>query len=773
MLQDSTPAEANAWIRANIALRLDQGRLRAASSEEMWDAKVLHSTLTKSPRHAETLSLRLSAMISRYDRFVKAGQVEEAAKLVVDMRSWLPSANNELYQGGQRICKDLATHYLKRGMRAEHRGKYVEALGDYEAVVRYDLACDEAYGRLAWLQTTRIGNPTRQHRQAIAHAREACRLSRWENPRHLATLAAAHAGAGEFDRATEWQKKALALLSEDDKPRWQANFEERLSLYRAGGSYDGRRFWNVPTENLVAWWKLDDGGGSLAKDSSGNGRDGTLVGDPKWEVGEIRRGLLLSADATDLEYVSCGNDPVFKIEDAITVSGWMQVEKFKCRNEPIVAKGDNCWALRRWADTDKMRFTLGLMDNERAAPPKTASVVGETGIEDGRWHHILGTYDGEKMRLYVDGLLDGTVPASGSIRANDFEVCIGQSAQNLLNRQWNGLTADVRVYDRALSSGEVIELFYSRDDSKNKAPTVRVHRPLCLKWPEDTVQASASIIDDSRPNSPDHLVVKWSLLRGMGPVQFLPSDNIADPRIVFPQPGAYELLLTVSDGELQTSDAVRVGVYPEDFNGLLARYTFDDRTARNSSSVEGLHGSLSGDAAIVADLQRGSVLRLTHAGYVDCGADARLDFVPQLTVAAFIRINLPTAPNQSLITKWRSWGLAMYKDTDHIVLSCIGVFAPNFDWNNVVSQTPVADGRWHHVAGVFDGSELCLYVDGILDESTVAAPGQAISVTTGPVRIGGDAMQLFTPSDMLVDDVQIYNRALNSTEVARLYEETK
>ena len=37
---------------------------------------------------------------------------------------------------------------------------------------------------------------------------------------------------------------------------------------------------------LVAHWKLDDGSGTVAIDSSGNGHDGTLMGDPQWVAGK-------------------------------------------------------------------------------------------------------------------------------------------------------------------------------------------------------------------------------------------------------------------------------------------------------------------------------------------------------------------------------------------------------------------------------------------------------------------------------------------------------
>ena len=78
----------------------------------------------------------------------------------------------------------------------------------------------------------------------------------------------------------------------------------------------------------------------------------------------------------------------------------------------------------------------------------------------------------------------------------------------------------------------------------------------------------------------------------------------------------------------------------------------------------------------------------------------------------------------------------------------------------------LADSSWHHVTGGYDGSELLLYVDGVLDTS--ATIGSKIIDTTADLLLG----QNFSNSDSdfsgRMDEVKLYDNALNSAEVSDL-----
>lgn len=75
-------------------------------------------------------------------------------------------------------------------------------------------------------------------------------------------------------------------------------------------------------------------------------------------------------------------------------------------------------------------------------------------LPTGRWVHLAGTFDGQTMRLYVDGKLAGTMERLGPAKPNDHYLVIG-SYEVKHPAFFAGLVDEVRLYDRALSAEEV------------------------------------------------------------------------------------------------------------------------------------------------------------------------------------------------------------------------------------------------------------------------------------------------------------------------------
>jgi hypothetical protein len=85
-------------------------------------------------------------------------------------------------------------------------------------------------------------------------------------------------------------------------------------------------------------------------------------------------------------------------------------------------------------------------------------VNGATDVNDGQWHHVAGVYTGSLLRLYVDGQLDASVSATGTIATNNNNVEIGRNA-GASGREFDGSIYDVRVYSRALTHAQVADIY--------------------------------------------------------------------------------------------------------------------------------------------------------------------------------------------------------------------------------------------------------------------------------------------------------------------------
>ena len=222
----------------------------------------------------------------------------------------------------------------------------------------------------------------------------------------------------------------------------------RVDEVHPDGSVVTGDLWSFNTGRLIAWWKFDDGSGNTVVDSSGFGRNGKLMGDPNWIDGIVGSALVFDGDG---DCVDMGKDPAFDIKNQITVSAWIKVDAFDKDWQTIIAKGDRAWRLQRNWNKNTLEFACsGLVVPGSDWGP----VYGNIDVNDGHWHHVAGVYDQQNIYLYIDGSLDASATASGTIRVNEEPVYIGENSQ-MPNRFWNGMIDDVRIYNYALSAEEI------------------------------------------------------------------------------------------------------------------------------------------------------------------------------------------------------------------------------------------------------------------------------------------------------------------------------
>jgi tetratricopeptide (TPR) repeat protein len=135
----------------------------------------------------------------------------------------------------------LVEIYLERGKIWAARRDLPRALADFINLARSAPENPAGFKGRAWISATCPDSQLLKPKRAVRSATYACELSGWKDVDCLATLAAAHAANGSFDKALEVQDKAVGLLVPDDARLEQ--FRARSKLYR-----DGKPFRDAQTQ---------------------------------------------------------------------------------------------------------------------------------------------------------------------------------------------------------------------------------------------------------------------------------------------------------------------------------------------------------------------------------------------------------------------------------------------------------------------------------------------------------------------------------------------
>jgi len=209
---------------------------------------------------------------------------------------------------------------------------------------------------------------------------------------------------------------------------------------------------------LVAWWKLGEGGGSTAFDSSGGGTTGTWNGTPSGTLGYYAPGKIGSwagaFDGSTNYVVSTKNSVGLGITNQATYAVWANVSNFTNQAYLISDYGTNA-----------VGMTLRI-DNATTAEfyvyPNNYRISYTTGTFNlGTWYHIAGVMNGSTMYLYVNGVQVGSTSLGNNIGNSANNLTLGERGDLISGSTFAGLLDDVRVYNRALSSAELLALYTS------------------------------------------------------------------------------------------------------------------------------------------------------------------------------------------------------------------------------------------------------------------------------------------------------------------------
>ncbi len=211
------------------------------------------------------------------------------------------------------------------------------------------------------------------------------------------------------------------------------------------------------TSGLVGWWELEEGTGTSASDTSGNGNTGTMqnMESADWIKGKI--GKALSFDGIN-EYINVSNSYTLKTQE-FSISMWLYPINSSEVN-PISLSENNLnygWTVYSNAPWTYGNFVVGNGTSYELATDFLKNV-----FVNNNWTHVILTMNSTKnLKLYINGVYIKQNQFSAPYqtvyyRSNDTFKIGGGRGMSGAHSMFNGTLDEVKIYNRALSESEIM-----------------------------------------------------------------------------------------------------------------------------------------------------------------------------------------------------------------------------------------------------------------------------------------------------------------------------
>ena len=213
-------------------------------------------------------------------------------------------------------------------------------------------------------------------------------------------------------------------------------------------------------DDLIGWWRFDDGVGVIAHDSSSRGNDGALTNldASAWDSGRAGGGLAIEANG----YVNVADSAsIDSISEQVTMAGWGYLEGTIMDYATIASREEGTTIDQHYhLSFDAMVFPTCFLTTDNGG----VRLTQQTAAPRGTWIHLACTYDGSTGRLYVDGQPIaglGTQSLTGRFVTDTTPFILGANGNGPdtgVSERFPGRVDEIMLYRRALSAGEIAEL---------------------------------------------------------------------------------------------------------------------------------------------------------------------------------------------------------------------------------------------------------------------------------------------------------------------------
>jgi hypothetical protein len=206
----------------------------------------------------------------------------------------------------------------------------------------------------------------------------------------------------------------------------------------------------VMADAPLAYLRLDEAAGAVAKDASGNGNDATVLGTVTWGVpGAVSAGTAVRFDGST-SGLDLGHRFDFAGTAAFTLETWVLEDVIDSTFRHLFTKDARPASGR---EEYGVFFYDGSMEIERYVGGNQVSAGKAANGIVGRWAHVVATYDGAALAMYVDGVLTESAADARPQLSKDASFYAG--ARGVGDGVVKGALDEIAIYGTALSAARV------------------------------------------------------------------------------------------------------------------------------------------------------------------------------------------------------------------------------------------------------------------------------------------------------------------------------
>src|SRR3989338_39996 len=538
---------------------------------------------------------------------------------------------------------------------------------------------------------------------------------------------------------------------------------------------------NLPTGG-IAYYNFDEQSGTTTYDSIGNNH-GTL-NNSFWRTERIFKGLYFDgsrsvqvSDSPDFNLSSYTIDAWVKVPDGLNSSG-----SFRRR---IIEQSDgtNFWRMELNEDRLQLcdkRLTMSSTSNE--------CINTATTIDDGEWHHLAVVHDdaANTVKLYIDGVALVTDTATGGGTPHNIGANVLIGMKYTISDYFYGMIDEIVVYNRVLTTAEIqsryraplksaftSDIYFNSGIQSGDKVIIRFHGKTNGYASIDSTNIGTNLSLSSSHTWGTIQSAVWSTYNGITNNTLTVTLGSSTGTIA----GGDTITVNTTSGikDIFGNNISDTATLSRDFDfnlpeGAISYWKLDETSGTTAYDSFGTNNGTLYNSPTWTSGKFNNALNFTggtgtDADYVQVNNSYSIN-PERITVEAWAKSGGAT---------WNNYGTIVSKRDAYILHPVSASKNMQFyiyaggAWQSV---TFTADGsfditQWHHYVGTYDGSNIKIYVDGVL-KTTTAYTGVINITDTGVLTIGrDDGLDRYLNGS--IDDAAVYNRALTADEVLGRY----